>query len=206
MDGTHLKLDRAYTGTTGIHGWALAGNDRPLGWGVEPWALGILATSFDLSAKAIDDSDPVTAALAHRYNVAAVNWLKNRGYWSSTKGLYSHAGQLNCEPPISDSNDVCTGGNDAAQARTRNSMVIRAVGAAYAYSGDPGLKEFGDLLFAAEYSKPGAGLDGGPGASLTGTPNPGRRRNTSECSLGSAPIPRGPPTAWVGPRPRTRAW
>ena len=206
VDGTHSELDKPYAGTTGTHGWARAGNGQPLGWGVEPSALGILATAFDLSAKAIVDVEPITAALAHRYNVAAVNWLKNSGYRSSTKSLYPHTGQLNCEPPISDSNDICTGGNDAGQARTLNSMVIRAVGAAYAYSGDPGLKEFGDLLFSAMYSKPGAGLDGGPGASLTGTPQPGPRRNTSECSLGSATIPRGPPTAWVGPRPRTRAW
>ena len=184
VDGTHLNLDRPYAGTTGVHGWALAGSGSPVGWGVQPASLGVLALAFDLSAKAIEDIDPANAALAHNYNVAAVNWIKNGGFWQSAKGLYTQSGQLNCQPPISETNQVCTGGNNPAQARALNAMVLRAAGAAYAYTRDPGLKDFGDLLFSAMYAKPATGglnpdgtylsdWDDGSGSYMRGVPPTG---------------------------------
>jgi hypothetical protein len=157
IDATHLQLDRPYAGTSGVHGYVLGGSNQIIGYGQEPFTLGILATAFDLAGQAIAGTDPVTSALAHSYNVAAVNWLKTTAYWPARKAIYYQAGELNCQPPISDSNAACTDGNNASQARTLSGMIMRAVGAAYAYSGDPSLLSFGDLLFSAMYSKPGTG-------------------------------------------------
>ena len=157
IDATHLQLDRPYAGTSGVHGYVLAGANQIIGYGQEPFTLGILATAFDLAGTAIAGTDPVTSALAHSYTVAAVNWLKNTAYWPATKAIYYQAGELNCQAPISDSNAACTGGNNASQSRTLSGMIMRAVGAAYAYSGDTSLLNFGDLLFSAMYSKPGTG-------------------------------------------------
>ena len=119
--------------------------------------LGIAGTAFDYAARAIADTDPVTSALAHSYTVSAANWLKNYGYWQDEKGLYYGAGFVNCQPPISDANAVCTGGNTQSGARTLSSEVMRSIGAAYVYSGDSSLQAFGDTLFSAMYSKPGTG-------------------------------------------------
>jgi len=157
VDTTHMTLDRPYEGTTGTHGWMLGGTVQPLGWGAEPFVLGILATAFDFAARAIEDTDPATAALAHQYNVSAANWLRTVAYWPASKALYYQAGQVNCQQPISDSNEDCTGGNGIPAARTLNAMIMRAVGAAYVYSNDSALKDYGDLLFSAMYSKPGTG-------------------------------------------------
>ena len=159
VDATHLTLDRPYQGASGTHGWALSGPlvAGLLGWGVQPYMLGIAGTAFDYAARAIADTDPTTSALAHSYTVSAANWLKTNGYWPDEKGLYYGAGFVNCQAPISDSNAVCTAGNTQSAARTLSSEVMRAVGTAYAYSGDSSLQLFGDTLYSAMYSKPGTG-------------------------------------------------
>jgi len=103
------------------------------------------------------------------------------------KGLYYLVGEVNCQPADLDTNPVCTGGNGVSAARTLNGMVMRPVGAAFAYTSDSALKDFGDTLFSAMYSKPGTGgpnpdgsyvsdLDDATGYYMIGTP-----------PLGSAP-------------------
>ena len=187
VDGAHLNLDRPYGGASGMHGWALAGNGSPVGWGVQPYYLGVLAQAFDLAAKAIEDIDPATAALAHGYNVSAVTWIKNSGYWPSAKGLYNQTGQPGCQPPISDSNPICTGGNSVTQARALNAMVLRSIGAAYAYTSDSGLKDFGDLLFSAMYAKPATGGPNADGTYLSDLENVSGSFMSGAPPAGSAP-------------------
>ena len=158
IDATHITLDRPYAGTTGVHGWAITNPQFGLiGWGSQPFMMGIMGTAFDMAARAIADSDPSTAALAHSYNVTAANWIKNYSYWPLRKGLYYGVGFINCQLPISDTSPPCTENNDASQARTLNAETMRAVGAAYAYSGDSSMLAFGDTLFSAMFSKPGTG-------------------------------------------------
>jgi hypothetical protein len=159
VDATHIALDRPYQGTSGIHGWVLTNPQTAglLGWGTQPFLMGIMATAFDFAGRAIADTDPSTSALAHSYNVSAANWLKNYAYWPLRKGLYYGAQFVNCQAPIADTNAACTGNNIASQARTLSAEVMRGIGAAYAYSGDSSLKAFGDTLFSAMFSKPGSG-------------------------------------------------
>jgi hypothetical protein len=154
VNSTHLTLDRAYQGTTGTHGWELS-DYNALGWVSQPFMVGILSTAFDLAAKAVADVSPATATLAHSYNVAAANWLKNVAYWTSVKGLYYFAGGIDCAAPITDGNIWCTGGNDATAARTLSAEAIRGVMLAYAYNRDPALKAFADTLYNAMWGKTG---------------------------------------------------
>jgi hypothetical protein len=116
--------------------------------------MGILSAAFDLAAKAVVDVDPTTAALAHSYNVAGANWIKDYGYWPATKGLYYFSGGMECQPPITDGNTLCTAGNNAGQARTLSAEAIRGLMAAYAYNQDPSLKTFIDTLYNAMFARP----------------------------------------------------
>ncbi|HXJ41521.1 MAG TPA: hypothetical protein VNH18_19740 [Bryobacteraceae bacterium] len=182
VDATHLTLDRPYEGTSGSHGWVMS-NLGFIGWGAQPYMMGIMSTAFDFAASAIADTDPGNSALARSYGVTAANWVKTYGYWPQQKGLYYAAQTVNCQVPISDSNVGCTSGNNASQARTLSAEAIRGVGAAYLYSGDPALRTFGDTLYAAMFSKPGTGglnpdgyyvsdLDDGSGTFMTGRAAP----------------------------------
>jgi hypothetical protein len=121
---------------------------------------GILAEAFDFSAKAMEAVNPpttastATASLAHSYNVAAANWIKNYGYRPATKGLYYYAGGIECQPPISESNSICTSGMATDTSRALSPEGFRGVATAYAYSQDPPLKTLGDALYNAMFAAP----------------------------------------------------
>jgi hypothetical protein len=116
---------------------------------------GILGAAFDFAAKAIADSDPQNSARAHSYNVAAANWIRTYGFRATTNGVYYGAQFVNCQVPIPEGNNPCTGSLDAAGSRILSAESIRAVMAAYAYNKDPGLRNFADLLYNAMWAKPG---------------------------------------------------
>jgi hypothetical protein len=158
VDATHLTLGSPYQGTTGAHGWELANaSDAPVtGWATEPFMEGILGAAFDLAAKAVTNSNPTVAALAHGYNVTAANWIKNYAYWPAAKGLYYYAGGVECQLPIADTNTVCTVGNSPGQARTLSAEAVRGLSAAYSYSQDQTLKTFIDTLYNAMWAAPGS--------------------------------------------------
>jgi hypothetical protein len=183
---TQLTLDRAYEGSSGSHGWMLSADSvvaKAVGYGQQPFMMGIAATAFGLAAKAMEDGSysPTLAALAHSYNEAAVNWIKTFGYWPLKKSLYYFAQYVNCQAPISDSDTRCTAGNDESQSRTLSAEVVRGIGMAYMNTNDGSLKTFGDTLYSAMFSKPATGgpnpdgfyisdLDTGTGWYMIGTP------------------------------------
>jgi hypothetical protein len=157
VDATHLMLDRPYEGVTGTHGWMLASPsvDVPfVGYGAQPFSEGILGAAFDFASKAIADSDPQNSALARSYNVGTANWIRTYGYWPLKKAVYYGAQFVNCQAPIPEGNNPCTGDLDPAGARVLSAEAIRAVMTAYAYNKDPGLREFADLLYNAMWAKP----------------------------------------------------
>ena len=156
VDATHLLLDRPYEGTTGTHGWVVGVPPSPyVGYGSMPYQAGIMAATFDFAARALEDGDPVNAALAHRYNVEYANWMKTSAYRPSTKSVYYGAGFANCQQPIAENNSSCTGNWGAAMARVMNGLAIRGMMPAYQYSKDPALKDFIDMLYNAMWAKPG---------------------------------------------------
>ncbi len=187
VDATHIHLDRPYAGTSGVHGWVMAngGSAGLIGWGSQPFIMGIASAAFDLAAKAIADTDPANSALAHSYNVASANWIMKYGYWPLQKGLYYGAQHVNCQAPISDNNAFCTASNGVGEARVLNAEALRGIMTAYAYSQDPALKSFADTLYSAMFSKPGSGgpnadgsyisaLDDGNGWYMIGAPPMGQ--------------------------------
>jgi hypothetical protein len=186
VDATHLTLDRPYEGVSGVHGWALPEpNAGMVGYGAQPFVQGILGTAFHLAGQALAASDPANAALAESYNVGIANWIRQYGYWESAKGMFFGAGFVNCHNPAQDADVFCTGENGPGEARVLNAESLRSVMTAYAYSGDPALKTFGDKLYSAMFSKPGAGgpdpdglyvdaLNDGNGWYMTGVPPIGK--------------------------------
>ena len=158
---TDLILDRPYEGAEGTHGWMVAPTTSAIGMGAQPFMMGILGTAFNFAAHAVADSHPAAAALARGYVVDAANWIKTYGHWPLRKGTHYFAQFVNCQAPIADTNHVCTSGGPSGynedQARTFNAEVVRAVGMAYLYSGDPALREFADTLCSAMFSKLGSG-------------------------------------------------
>ncbi len=151
VDSTHLTLDKPYQGASGSHGWEVA---PVVGWLSQPFMTGILSAAFDLAAKAVADVDPATASLAHSYNVASANAIKNYGYWPASKGMYYFVGGIDCQFPIADNNTLCTGGNSPGQARTLSAEALRGLDAAYAYTQDSSLGTFNDTLYNAMWARP----------------------------------------------------
>jgi hypothetical protein len=154
IDSTHLMLDRPYGGTTGTHGWALAAPGTFLGFGWAAYSMGLLGGAFDLAAKSIADSDPATSALARSYNLDAANAINTYGYRAALKAVYYGVQYVNCQAPIPETNNPCTGGMDASGARVLSAEAIRGLMTAYAYNKDAGLKSLTDLLFNAMWAKP----------------------------------------------------
>ena len=121
---------------------------------------GILAEAFDWAAKAMEAVSPSTSAsaaaatLAHSYNVAAANWVRNYGYRPATKGMYYYVDGIECQPPISESNGICTSGMAADTSRALSPEGSRGLTTAYAYTQDPALQTFIDTLYNAMFAKP----------------------------------------------------
>ena len=202
VDSTHLKLRDidgktiGYHVATGKHGWVAGINAQGVGYGVQPYMLGILATAFDFTAKAMACSglrvpvncDEKVAANARTYTVRIANYLQAHAYWSSAKGMYYMAGFVNCTPPVADTNFGCIGGNSPSAARTLNAEALRAVMTGYANSHDSTLLAFGDRLYTAMWARPGfslpdgqtgdgiynSGYDDGFGWYMIGTPPAGQ--------------------------------
>jgi hypothetical protein len=154
VSGTGLTLDRPYEGTSGSHGWLTSADStiaKALGWGQQPFMMGLAAMAFDYARQAIATSDPTTSALAATYRDSAVTWLKTYGYRSATKGLYYFAQYVNCQKPISEANTACTAEGDV-NSRDLSSEIMRGVSASYAGTGDAALKTWGDALMSAMYS------------------------------------------------------
>ena len=157
-DGQHLTLDRPYAGTTGTHGWVISSpsNDTPfIGYGSYVYMQGLMAMAFDYAAKALAISDPTNSALARSYNLSSANWIKTYGYEPSQKAIYYGAQYVNCQAPIQEGPySPCTAGWTGSAARVISSEAIRGLMAAYAYSKDPSLGAFIDVLYNAMWAKP----------------------------------------------------
>lgn len=200
VDANHATLQDvngnplAFQEPNGNYGW-VAGV-QVVGFGVQPYMMGILATSWDFSAKAMTCTSPgvpancddTIAATARAYDIQVANYMRTVAYWPASGGMYYVTGFLNCQPPIADNSVYCTEGNNASQARTLSAEAMRGVMTGYANSGDPNLLAFGDTLYTAMWGKPGfsvpAGQSGdgkyiwdfndGLGWYMTGTPPSGQ--------------------------------
>lgn len=156
---SHLTLDRPYAGTTGAHGWMVGygfcPNDCFVGYGTQPFMIGILGFAFEMAAQAIAVSDPTNAALARQYVVDIANWEANYGYRSSIGGLQYVVNTVDCPVPINDSMTWCTAGFNQSQGRTLNAEALRAVTLAYRDTRSAAILAFADSIYNAMWAKPG---------------------------------------------------
>ena len=166
VDGTHLKLDRPYEGTTGTHGWMLGSTSLlPIvGYGALPYMEGLLAESFDLAAQSIATSYPASSLLAHSYSLDAAQWIMTTGYRAAIKSVYYAAGYVNCQAPITEvgGNNPCTNNFGEDDGRVIGTEAIGGIARAYAYSGNSSLKTFVDTLYNGLWAKPGTCPGGSP--------------------------------------------
>ena len=151
-----------YQGASGSHGWVLSGYGV-VGYGIQPYMLGIAATMMDFAAKAMTCTSTGTptncnntvATNAHAYNVQMANYLRQYGYRPAMKGVYYFTSFVNCPYPIPESNINCTSGYTAPQARNLSAEALRGVMTAYGYNRDSNLMAFGDTLYNAMWNKSG---------------------------------------------------
>ena len=159
VDDTHLTLDRAFTGTTGNYGYAtgydLCPNGCAVGYGAQPFMMGILGFGFYMTELALAESDPTNSAKAKQYNLDLANWQANLGYRTSIKGMQYIVGTVDCQPPLDDSMTWCSSGMTATQGRTLNAEALRSVMTAYLDSGDATYRSFADTIYNAMWAKPG---------------------------------------------------
>ena len=174
VDSSHLTLQdcngnvTTYQGTTGSHGWVVSLNGA-VGFGIQPYMLGVASTMMDFTAKAMTctapgvpaNCDNTVAANAHTYNVAMANYIRQYGYWPAAKGMYYFAGFVDCPYPIPASNTTCTLGFNADQARNLSAEALRGVMSAFSYNADANLQSFGDTLYNAMWNKGGWAVPAG---------------------------------------------
>jgi len=157
VNGNPLPFQQA----SGNYGWVTG--VQSVGFGVQPYMLGILATAWDFASKAMTcvspgmpaGCDDTIASTARSYNVQVANYLRTVAYWPASGGMYYVTSFINCQAPISDTNVYCTEGNNASQARTLSAEAMRGVMTGYANSADPNLLAFGDTLYSAMWGKSG---------------------------------------------------
>ena len=159
VSDTALTLDRPYAGVTGTHGWVIGGgfcpNDCYVGYGAQPFMLGILGFAFDMASRALATSDPTNSAKAHKFVSDIVGWQRNSGYRSSVKGMQYMVNTVDCTPPIDDSMTWCTAGMAPLQSRELNAELTRSIIVDYNNTKDPGILSFANTLYNAMWAMPG---------------------------------------------------
>ena len=78
VDSTHLTLSRPYDGS-------LAGSGRGyqigalLGWGTQPFMMGVVSGAMKYAYHALDGFDPTNAARAKQFSIDAIHWMIKTG-------------------------------------------------------------------------------------------------------------------------------
>lgn len=177
IDATHLQADRNYDGI-------LAGSGRgfqvgtQLGWGVQPFHMGVVAAAMSYSYVALTGNHNTEATQAKGFAVGAAKWIAGTGtigtYMSvAYNGLFYARNYANCitfNQAITDIN--CTQDLTMIQGiRYLNMEVMHGFSAAYQISLDSTILAGGNLLYGAAY-----GCLGGPFSDaicLNGSLDPG---------------------------------
>ena len=148
VDATHLQLDRSYAGDNAgpNRGWE---SNNLVGPGTQPFMMGVVSSALNTAYLATGD------IRALKIMANAAYWIANYGYRSSVRGLYYGRYFPNCEP-IQENVKNCSD-DSASSARLFAGEVLNAFSRAYAFTGDPTLRDMGDNLFSALFGKTGFG-------------------------------------------------
>lgn len=122
-------------------GWTVS---NLVGWGTQPFMLGLVGAALNQTANALDLHYPDTASRTRRALVKLTGWLRDTGYNPADRGLFYGRGFVNCE-----NGRQCVGGRGYA------AETFSALAAAYRVDKDPDTKTFGDLLYGAVFGKLG---------------------------------------------------
>jgi hypothetical protein len=124
--------------------------------------LGIVASAFDLEAKAMIDGgyNPALGNSYYDYAAGAVQFLINYGIRPSTKGLYYEVGSVNCPAgAVSEDYAWCTGNGspgDPGPSRILSAEAVRGMMFSwFDYSHNPNVSAAVDVLVNAQWAKPG---------------------------------------------------
>lgn len=151
-NSTTLTLDRPYEGTTGDKGYQM---NVFVGYGTQPFIMGIVASAFSYIYKLTGNTD------ARDYVTGLSEWERTIGTRTATKGLYYGRVYPPCEP-TPDTAPNCTYGSSSnpsviAGERYLNAEVFNTFSQAYLINSSSTTSTHGDYLFGAAL-----GADGGP--------------------------------------------
>ena len=172
---TSMTITPAYQGATAcgrgyLIGYPQGGGSTAatagfVGWGIQPYALGILGEGFFLAGDAISTYDPANAAIYKQHGDAIVQWLISKGSNPAYGGFYNGTYVVGCTPPVSPTNIACYCGgcSSVADSGTRLGPLeaSRAFSEDYLVFGSAATKTAMDAFFDEMFSKPGTG---GPNA------------------------------------------
>ena len=105
-DATHMQLDRPYDGCLTMTSASGLGYQfgTQLGWGTQPFMMGVVGGAMDYAYKALLGFDNTTALVARGYALDAAHWIINHGvigsYMGTTyNGLAYAVNFANCTTP-----------------------------------------------------------------------------------------------------------
>lgn len=121
---TQITLAEPYQGTSGAgKRWMAGASYKNVGFGTQPFMMGIIGTGMYLSWKALDGYNEAEATWARQTMNRIAEWLANTGYRPAAKGLFYARGFPNCEPdpesvPLSQGECVSASGIGASRGLT----------------------------------------------------------------------------------------
>jgi len=157
---SQLTLNRNYDGafTTGSgYGYSIStsGTSGGTGPASQPFMVGLHTTAMWTSRASLKDTAPTEAAIALDIMEDDVQWLRDVGYDSATKGLYYFAGAGPLCGTTPHAVPPCQGGFSDSQARSMWMEALRGVSESYRLNPRPDLKTFADAVSDAMWCAAG---------------------------------------------------
>ena len=151
IDSNTVQLDRPWHGTTGAYQAFRSGE---IGWGVQPFMLGIKVFAMKLASLGASGA---TATDYADLAAASASWVLNQGFDPPTGGLSYARGFGPCEPRINPRLNCTYALDDESKrhARTLNAEAQNAIRVAYEANPTDQVRSFGDRFYGSQWGKLG---------------------------------------------------
>jgi hypothetical protein len=151
VDANTGTLDRPYTGTSGAKHWAVAASDGWIGYGLQPFMVGINAKAMHFASLAMDGYDTTAKTYAEGMRDAGASWLRTEGKYASNKGLAYGVGFAGvCAQPSPCMSD---GSTDYTTDRQLQSEIHAALAYSYLATSSADTLAFGDQMFSGSWAR-----------------------------------------------------
>lgn len=127
--------------TSSTKGWTVS---NMVGWGTQPFMLGMVGTALGYAASALNSEHPDTADKVRSSLGKLSDWIREVGYNPADRGLFYGRGYINCE-----------GGRQCLGGRGYSAETFGALSTEYSMAQGRVRKEFGDRLYGAVFGKLG---------------------------------------------------